>query len=941
MLNEDIDEQDSYHYDFTTASEWEIFIARLEEIIHDWKVSHIPLKPALQHKQLFNSSWETKTETLSFADVDFTLTRYYAKLSEEEGANNMLDNESEMSKLQPLEDMMSTENDFVPIVFEGNKSHPHLLTRWYGLRDFIVLTPNQSVVITSESKIKILLSSVCIAVNNSNCSVPVFIQVLEPWQNFFLGVCEAKGIRAEYEMVHLRRVPPHCKHLTGLLNVFKSKLGSPSLSESVTVSARLSYILRDWTSFAWTQEPPDLEFLMGEVGVGELGTLPFGATFDPVSELVLYASWYGLRETVVVDSESYSDLDPSQAPQWSVAVKMADKPLCLLSEYLSEFLHLCSSPRSMSDLLGDLLQHQQPGPTLATPLNLLTESRVPTISKVLGQAKGSFVKEKIREGPISDDLLMPILYFLFPDADENVRSPYPEYLTNFLVKDSKPNQEMFAGMKTAPVDSLVWRLSVVMSHATHTLGGVKAAAHLWFEFCQELRFRWERAVPIPGVVRVFPDAKTCLLNQKLQMLNCCVETKTKRENSALASNDDDATDESEDEEEEFFDCDAETEEFTVAGDVVSQPRRKPKHSLWNKPVGRLKRCDNLRLLQTGEPLYIPITQDPVPKTEDQLEEDERVMLQLGADAQGMELRTRMMSASLLSDMESFKAANPGAELEDFIRWYSPRDWIEEDGLDDFGQKKGQLSPRMKLPGNMWIEVWSAAKPVPARRQKRLFDDTREAEKVLHWLEAKQPREVAALLVSPLTHAALATLAHHAAPVEVPGLDVAVSHLASKAELLSRAGTPDMRRYQDLAQEVAWAECVVAQVASLEHKLCPGAGQTCEMRQFLAALVTAPEAPVPGGPRGEIAARIRTMFSEAHKASQMISDSDPASRITTEPWSPVSTSVFPPASEREFILRVVAPRPSPSSLPLSQRLAVRLRKDDIIMAGCFAQDTTFQ
>lgn len=70
--------------------------------------------------------------------------------------------------------------------------------------------------------------------------------------------------------------------VVGLLNVFKSKLGSAPQAGSVTVSARLSYGLKDWTSFVWTQEPPDIEFLMGEVGVGELGTLPFGATFDPV-----------------------------------------------------------------------------------------------------------------------------------------------------------------------------------------------------------------------------------------------------------------------------------------------------------------------------------------------------------------------------------------------------------------------------------------------------------------------------------------------------------------------------------------------------------------------------------------------------------------------------------------------------------------------------------
>jgi Rab3 GTPase-activating protein catalytic subunit len=52
------------------------------------------------------------------------------------------------------------------------------------------------------------------------------------------------------------------------------------------------------------------------------------------------------------------------------------------------------------------------------------------------------------------------------------------------------------------------------------------------------------------------------------------------------------------------------------------------------------------------------------------------MLQLGMDAEGAELRAKMQSASLLSDMESFKAANPGSILADFVRWHSPRDWEE-------------------------------------------------------------------------------------------------------------------------------------------------------------------------------------------------------------------------------------------------------------------------
>lgn len=62
---------------------------------------------------------------------------------------------------------------------------------------------------------------------------------------------------------------------------------------------------------------------------------------------------------------------------------------------------------------------------------------------------------------------------------------------------------------------------------------------------------------------------------------------------------------------------------------------------------------------------------------------------------------------------------------------------------------------------------------------------------------------------------------------------------------------------------------------------------------------------------------------------------------TESWSPLSTSVFPAASEKEFIMRVNIARPTASSMVVPHRLTVRFCRDDIIMAGCFSQDTTFQ
>ena len=133
----------------------------------------------------------------------------------------------------------------------------------------------------------------------------------------------------------------------------------------------------------------------------------------------------------------------------------------------------------------------------------------------------------------------------------------------------------------------------------------------------------------------------------------------------------------------------------------------------HQPEGRSHRCGELRLLSNErEYVYVPCTQDTAPMTEDMLEEHAEVLARyvcfvntpidsipfqstnlnflcfctrLGTSEEGMQLRARMQSASLFSDMQSFKAANPGATLADFVRWYSPRDWVEADEHDHEGK----------------------------------------------------------------------------------------------------------------------------------------------------------------------------------------------------------------------------------------------------------------
>lgn len=98
-------------------------------------------------------------------------------------------------------------------------------------------------------------------------------------------------------------------------------------------------------------------------------------------------------------------------------------------------------------------------------------------------------------------------------------------------------------------------------------------------------------------------------------------------------------------------------------------------------------------------------------------------------------------------MSAFKAANPDAVFEDFIRWHSPRDW-EDDNFGESGEvstneategskkdwpPRGRLSERMSERGNKWRKIWNDAPALPASEQKPLLDPNREGEKVKFFL----------------------------------------------------------------------------------------------------------------------------------------------------------------------------------------------------------------
>ncbi|KAG0481166.1 hypothetical protein HPP92_012024 [Vanilla planifolia] len=86
---------------------------------------------------------------------------------------------------------------------------------------------------------------------------------------------------------------------------------------------------------------------------------------------------------------------------------------------------------------------------------------------------------------------------------------------------------------------------------------------------------------------------------------------------------------------------------------------------------------------------------------------------------------------LVPDISAFKAANPDAVFEDFIRWHSPGDW-ENDDVDGMHTRdavesksptwppKGRLSQRMSEHGNSWRQIWNASPALPASKQRPLL-----------------------------------------------------------------------------------------------------------------------------------------------------------------------------------------------------------------------------
>ncbi|XP_072951923.1 uncharacterized protein [Typha angustifolia] len=278
----------------------------------------------------------------------------------------------------------------------------------------------------------------------------------------------------------------------------------------------------------------------------------------------------------------------------------------------------------------------------------------------------------------------------------------------------------------APPESFVYQIS----NAIGGLNSLHKAASFWRCIVLELRKLWCKGRPIPRMpLDADPDLNSCLLHQQLQVINCCIARKKRR---AIAKEELDSV------------LKQKSLDSSHSGDSPQ------KCSLHNKFYAKNSVGDyvlrlgadcpsqNLTMLETGEPIYSPVLQEGPVLTEELIKETEEFVLRTGSVGAGC--------SQLLSDMQAFKAANPGCVLEDFVRWHSPPDWTEDGLADnsfdgDGSSKHGRLSERMRKKGNLWRELWETAKALPAVEQTPLFDEDLSVESIFTTLEDIQPSKL--------------------------------------------------------------------------------------------------------------------------------------------------------------------------------------------------------
>ncbi|CAJ1970667.1 unnamed protein product [Sphenostylis stenocarpa] len=713
--------------DFTIASSWERFISEIEAVCRIWMADG--------PKRLLDKGAVT---------LGYPKNSYKVK--------------SELKyamKSYCMEYCFETNINGKPGTADWRSSF-HDLQLCFGVKEFLVISPKSaSSVVLDVPEASKLLSAVAIALSNCSSLWPAFVPVHDPSRKAYIGIQNLGTVftrRFEADWIG-SQVPIRLLHLEGLYELFVSKFLTykmlPYDDDNITAidaqntNSGESLICEAPNETLWDNACPWSEWYSAE---------------DPVKGFELITIW---SEKMVESSTEMAELEnasPYEAEKWLISPSCAPK-LLEGSEWnqigFASRLHFLVDALKMSfkaQFMENFVSDENFG---SDNLNSSIVIPPPTV-------RDRVLKKLFQEGT-----------YIPGKPDMALRVGHSAYGGN---KTSR-------AIKGAPLESLFAQFCL------HSLWlgdcNIRAIAVLWMEFVQEVRRCWEESQLIPRMpANGSIDISTCLINQKLLMLALCIEKKCEIEEDyqdCIGSEDqiESMTEEESVVGDDSFnmqricgDFSGDADSFPTAGDMHYSVRTvsafsgkledpnlfNDKKSSDGSRRGSAGIVDSMMLLKSNESMHPPYTQEAPLMTEDMQEE---FLQAVEGCSDPLNFATQVERDTIASNMSAFKAANPDAVLEDFIRWHSPGDWIVDDleveMSKDNWPPRGRLSKRMSENGNSWRNIWSSTPALPVSEHKPLLDPNREGEKVLHYLEALHPHQLLEQMVCTAFGAAADTL----------------------------------------------------------------------------------------------------------------------------------------------------------------------------------------
>ncbi|CAD6188726.1 unnamed protein product [Caenorhabditis auriculariae] len=707
--------------DFTVITDLEEFAVSVDGLVTKWDlVGRRPIYP--DTKEIVFERLKTE---LKYGDADKVMDAVYVFPKKE--------NEETVKKhcFALRKNLENSKSDF---------KHNDYITKMFGCTEYVLLTPQGEENSTSEDDRNFVVSAIRSALHSIRCEVPFFVQFNGEERPLYFGFSSDGEISYQFQMLCLYQINKRHTNLSGLLSLFKDHLRCPPEimdTDDIKISANFHY------SFE--------EYNRGEIKVLDSETLlgpPIGFNKRHPLKVTVTAGWTNFREDALIENESHSDFDPIHATDWKLSTNFEINP-GLLSAAMDDF-----AKRKKADKKSAKDQLRMVDSRAAEALGLLTGRDGIASLRIGEKSAPSDPISPDSHWPLPGTLVVAWLGMIFhgvEDSREIIDAELKEYYTEkhhvatgwqrndaprspeeFLKRygNSEPVPDMKSlfpelRLKAAPEDSISERLANAFAHARVSFPETHIDSQLWLAFTRRLRNYYDTNQSIGLSTDI--DLSSSLLNQKLQLFEACIEAK-KRRHLLLDSGHVDTNDAGTDED-DFFDANSDVgSEPSDPGKVEEkEEQRGPR-----PPVGRLHQLGKLCLIDNPEEkLYVPITQDRSPMTEDMLERHSQYLFSLSEEE-----RVEAQLDPLRSDMSAFKAANPGAQLADFLRWHSNKDYDEETKT---------MSERMSTPGNSWIRCWESANPIPVVSQARLFNETKLAEEILTNFESIPMEKVCDLL----------------------------------------------------------------------------------------------------------------------------------------------------------------------------------------------------